>query len=296
MNSPKLLQLSIMNDPKQWINLKGNKFTESETGWYNLRSGRSVTKPPSAYSPIYGLKGIKVIGTLEDVTMFWNMNPQKLQQGKTLEALLFKPFEDIKYLSDEACQRSQLCFIGTAGSVIAASTTTDVSALTQQQLDSMCTFTFAGLFVKARVDRVIDGDTFEIVFYVPLVLLGRARGIGDKGAPRTSMIPTRGYEQTGFFTKVMVRMYGYDAAEKDTEAGKLAKQLMEEKFRSLGGIVWCQFIETNIANDKYGRTLVVMYGDENRTQSVNDYLLSMESKHNIKMVYPYLGGKKESFN
>lgn len=76
-------------------------------------------------------------------------------------------------------------------------------------------------------------------------------------------------------------MYGYDAAEKDTDAGKLAKRLIEEKkITSLGGIVWCQFIEPTIADDRYGRKLAVLYKDEQQ------HLLEKENFDNVKMVFP----------
>ena len=100
---------------------------------------------------------------------------------------------------------------------------------------------------------------------------------------------------SGFFTKITVRMYGYDAAEKDTEAGQLAKKLMIDKFSSLNDIVWCQFIDETVGCDKYGRTLTLMYEDPNKHNLLNSYLFDMESIHNIKMVNVYVGGTKKGF-
>jgi endonuclease YncB( thermonuclease family) len=285
-------------ETKQWVNLKGQVFTESSSQWYNLRTSRFVANQPGTYSPVYGLKGIRVLGTREDIENFWRANATTLTHTlprATLDSLIFQPFEDVTFLAEDVAERSQLCFIGSAGTVIPAATSTDVASLTENQMEAMCSFTFAGLFVKGRIDNVTDGDTFDIVFFVPISVLGRARAIGVKGAPQTSVIPTAGYEQTGFFAKVSIRMYGYDAAEKDTDAGKLAKRLMEEKFRSLGGIVWCQFIEITVGTDKYGRTLSVLYEDEKKQRLLNDYLLEMEKVHKVKMVNPYLGGTKKQF-
>jgi len=284
---------------KKWVNLNGKAFVESSTKWYNLRTSRSVVKKPETYTPVYGLKGIRVLGTKDDIDKFWKLNinslKQALEPNATMDSTIFQPFDDITFMSEDAAERSQVCFIGSAGTIIPAATTKDVASLTEKEMAAMCKFSFSGLFVKGRVDNVIDGDTFDIVFYVPISVLGRARSIGEKGLPQTSVIPVPGYEQTGFFAKVAIRMYGYDAAEKDTDAGKLAKRLMEEKFVSLGGIVWCQFIEVTVADDKYGRTLAVLYADEKKTRLLNDYLLGMEKIHNVKMVFPYLGGTKEKF-
>lgn len=283
---------------KQWLNLKGQLFEELPLQWYNLRTGRFVSNKPGTYNPVYGLRGIRILGTREDLNSFWRLNSEKIQKDflnvTRIEDIIFEPFEDIVFLSEDAAERSQVCFIGTAGTVIAATTTTDVASLTEKEMESMCKFTFGGLYVKGKIDNVIDGDTFDMVFYVPIALLGQGRALGDKKV-QAPVIPMQGYEQTGFFAKVSIRMYGYDAAEKDTDAGKLAKRLMEEKFRSLGGIVWCQFIEATIADDKYGRTLAVLYEDEAKQRLLNNYLLEQEKFHNVKMVFPYIGGTKKQF-
>jgi len=270
-----------------WYNLKGNTFEEIPDQWYNLRTNRFVSNKPSTYDPVYGLKGIRVLGTKEDIDKFWELNNKQFT-GRRMEDLLFEPFNDISFLANDAVHRSQICFTGTAGSVISTTDTTDVSLLTQEHMDMMCRFTFDGLFVKARIDNVIDGDTFDVVFYVPLVSLGR---VSNQKSP---IVLNSTQENIGFFTKVCVRMYGYDAAEKDTEAGKLAKKLMEEKLTLLDNTVWCQFINTG-DSDKYGRSLVVLYEDEEKHHLLNTYLSDQEKIYNMKMVFPYLGGKKKTF-
>lgn len=286
------------NIPRQWFNLKGQAFEESPRQWYNLRTSRLVANKPGTYEPVYGLKGIRILGTREDVENFWRINIQRINEVfprvTTINNILFEPFEDIAYLSEDVAERSQMCFVNTAGTVIAATNTRDIASLTQNQIDSMCRFTFGGLFVKGKIISTVDGDTFDMAFYVPIALLGQGRAFNEKKL-QAPVIPTIGYEQTGFFAKVSIRMYGYDAAEKDTNAGKLAKTLMEDKFRSLGGIVWCQFVEATIADDKYGRTLAVLYEDEQKTRLLNNYLLEQEKIYNIKMVFPYIGGTKKTF-
>lgn len=283
---------------REWLNLKGKVFEELPIQWYNLRTSRFVSNKPGTYSPVYGLRGIRILGTIEDLNSFWRLNSEKIKQKflnvTTIEDIIFEPFEDIVFLSEDAAERTQVCFIGTAGTVIEATTTTDVASLTEKQMESMCKFTFGGLFVKGKIDNVIDGDTFDMVFYVPIALLGQGRALGDKKL-QAPIIPIQGYHHTGFFAKVSIRMYGYDAAEKDTEPGKLAKRLMEEKLKSLGGIVWCLFIGAAIADDKYGRTLAVLYEDEQKQRLLNNYLLEQEKLYNVKMVFPYLGGTKKQF-
>lgn len=268
----------------KWINIKGKYFEESKNNWYNLHTSRFVTSMPTTYSPVYGLKGVKVLGTLEEIEQFITLN-SNIQDNKNS---IFKPFENIEFLSNDASERSQICFINTINII----NERDVSSLTNDHINSICKFTFAGLFVKGKICNVIDGDTFDVICFIPIESLSRSRAIADDNI-RTPAIPIDGYHKGGFFTKITIRMYGYDSEEKNFEAGQLAKRLMEEKFNSINNIVWCQFITT--ADDKYGRTLSVLYEDEQKTKLLNDYLLKQEEIHNTKMVYPYVGGTKKSF-
>lgn len=283
---------------KKWFNLKNKEFDESFDSWYNLATGRFVKQRPK-YNPVLSIRGIRVLGTKEQLADFWRINinrlGQSLSKGATFEKVVFAPFDDITFLSEDATARSQMCFLGTAGTVIPAATTTDVAKLPSDLITRMCRFSFAGLFIKGRVVSVIDGDTLDVVIFVPLVQLGAARALGAEGEAFTGAIPTRGFEKVGFFAQVRIRMYGFDAAEKDTDAGKYAKHLFEEKLTSLRGIVWCQFVETTIANEKYDRVLAVLYEDQKRTKLLNDYLLKREADTGVKMVYPYLGGTKTKF-
>jgi endonuclease YncB( thermonuclease family) len=171
----------------------------------------------------------------------------------------------------------------------------DIESIPLNTLSSLCKFSFGGLFVKGRIISVIDGDTFDMAFFVPLMTLGTSRVLGEKREPKVSILPSGRYQQSGFIAKVALRTYGYDAAEKDTTEGKVAKKMMEDKFESIKGIVWCQFIESSIAVDKYGRHLAVVYEDEKRTKIATDYLLEQEKKTRIKMVHPYSGGTKQKF-
>lgn len=290
---------------QQWCNLKGIVFNETLTQWYNLRTSRFVNNKPGTYNPVFGIRGVRVLGTEQDIKQFWQLNKKHFEDRK-LEDCIFEPFENIEFLSEDASQRTEMCFVGTPGIVLPTVNNTDVSSLTQHHMDTMCKFTFGGLFVKGRIDSVIDGDTFNIIFFVPLVSLSRSRALDHNKDRQTPAILTtcsklvhstnnKEPETMGFFTKVSIRMYGYDAAEKDTDAGKLAKRLIEEKIKTLGGIVWCQFIEATIADDKYGRTLAVLYEDEQKKHLLNNYLHEQEKIHNIKMVFPYIGGTKKKF-
>jgi micrococcal nuclease len=87
---------------------------------------------------------------------------------------------------------------------------------------------------KAELIRVLDGDTVELMI-------------------------DQGFSQ---FTKQTMRLYGIDAPEMRTAAGKEAKAWLWEVLQPLEAI-YVQTIQlsTKAKRDKYGRFLAVLYDD-----------------------------------
>ncbi len=87
---------------------------------------------------------------------------------------------------------------------------------------------------KAELIRVVDGDTVEIII--------------DQGFSN--------------FTKQTMRLYGIDAPEMRTAAGKEAKAWLWDALQPLEAI-YVQTIQlsTKAKRDKYGRFLAVLYDD-----------------------------------
>lgn len=288
---------------RTWNNIRNQQFEENPNMWYNLSTNRFNKSQPKKSHINYSLRKIRILGTLDQVIQFWSLNVNLLgtiyNTGTTFEEALFQPFSDIRFLTEDATRRSQECYLGGAGTVISATKATDVEHLTETEIGQLCQFNFGGLFVKCRVINVIDGDTINAVIFIPIHSLGSARAVGPKGSPRVGLLPQQSIlnnKETGFFSLITIRMYGYDAQEKDTDEGKLAKRLLTEKLMSLGNIVWCQFIEINIAQEKYDRMLGVLFEDKSRKLALNDYLLKKEKELNVRLVNPYLGGTKQTFN
>jgi micrococcal nuclease len=87
---------------------------------------------------------------------------------------------------------------------------------------------------KAELIRVIDGDTVELMI--------------DQGFSN--------------FTKQTMRLYGIDAPEMNTLAGKAAKAWLWEALQPLEAIyVQTIQLETKAKRDKYGRFLAVLYDE-----------------------------------
>lgn len=284
-----------------WKNLNSKLFTERSDRWYNLATKRFVKNQPKNTDICWSLRKVRVLGTESQVQSFWDLNSKQLRKicsGKTCSDELFQPFRDIAFISDDAASRSAQLLTGPSSQFIKPPRSIDVESLTNDQLTSLTHLHFGGLFLKARVMNVIDGDTLTVAVFFPLVELSQARSVDSTRKSKDVKFcayPLKEKKQTGFFTVVSIRTYGYDAVEKDEPAGQLAKQLFQEKLESLNNVVWCQFIDPQIHKDKYGRHLAVLYEDPQKQKMLNDYLLRKEQEVKTTLVHPYLGGTKEGF-
>jgi endonuclease YncB( thermonuclease family) len=264
------------------------RVLQPENGWFNLDSGRIVKNPAG-----WAIRGLRFIGSIPNLQNFWQVNllhlGDFLPRGATFESSIYQPGEDVSVLIQEEAHRTQTCFRGTAGTVIPAVDTVDVESLSPEQLSSLCVFSFAGIFSKAKVTHVIDGDTIDVVAYIPLMELGSARNIHRTTDVHTNILLSSNYHRAGFFAKIRLRVYGYDAIEHDKPEGQLATRLLTEKLNSLNNVIWCQFL----GGEKYGRSLAILYENEDRTGSLNNYLIEKSRELGIRMAYPYTGGTKK---
>ena len=274
-------------------NLKS--FAEKPDKWYNLSSGRFVKKPPAKKLEVaYSLIGIRILGTDTQVAEFWKQNFDRItvRFPKTnLEKLLFKPFEDVAFLSKEAEIQTQLCKVDPEGKLICKPKSKDVEQLSDSEIQQLDVFNFGNCFLKGKIMDVTDGDTIKAVVYIKFSDLQQVRGSPNK---TISSVYSKD-KRAGFFTILVLRLFGYDAIEKDQPGGQLAKKLLNEKLASLNNIVWIQIIDSTIAKDKYGRCLSILYEDEAKQHLLNDYLYQQGKSLNMKLVNPYNGGTKASF-
>jgi hypothetical protein len=109
----------------------------------------------------------------------------------------------------------------------------------------------APIMRSARVVRVIDGDTLELVIEYRLGEL-----ILDTMFPRTIVRVVR-----------TCRIFGLDAAEKNTVQGVFAKNLLIDRLKQVRvGHLWA-FVYAK--PDKYGRTLASLYDCKHRPDNTD---------------------------
>lgn len=170
----------------------------------------------------------------------------------------------------------------------------DVEQIPDEAIENMCDFSLDGLWCKAKVTDIIDGDTIRILVYIHLnhMVNGRDIKVGrGRGVHMEKRYPILTHDSDGFFCILKVRMLGIDTAEKDTFHGQHVINEIKEKYRSLNNIVWVKISKP----DKYGgRNLADVYEDPGYKKSINLFLLSVLYQGQ-KCALPYDGGTKSDY-
>lgn len=262
-----------------WKNLINKPFEERIDKWFNLSTNRFIKKLPADESLSWTPKGIRVVGSIDKVKEFLQINNIKRE--------IFNPTNDIGYLCEEAVKMSQLCCSKKEALMCQ---TTDIEKIPDDILAKIGNFSLGGLFLKCKVLNIIDGDTLTVSLFVPLMSLSMPRDFKEIKSP-IGLVNINGEDQ-GFFTTITIRTYGYDAIEKNHPLHQEAKSLLTHKMNSLNNIVWAYFIEPSIGKDKWGRHLAVLWEDQKRRKMLNTFLRDQ----NNKLVNPYRGGTKKVFD
>jgi endonuclease YncB( thermonuclease family) len=239
----------------QYLNLHGVLFTEPPTGsWYNLSTGRKITKKPKECPDFHLHPSPRVAGTADMIERFLGFQRGNILAGPSS--------------SSEGRSRFALT------SLPSYCTSTDVEDLTQEQIDAVPRFTLAGLSTKARVMRTIDGDTLDLLFFVSLEQL--------------LVLKLQESTHGGFFTRWVTRISEYDAAETGTTKGKIAKTMMEKKIAELNNIVYIRVLKF----EPHGRVLADVYEDAACTRHIKHFLLDFTHPELGKVAVPNHGEKR----
>lgn len=181
------------------------------------------------------------------------------------------------------------------GSSIGAPRTTSVRDLSDELIGRLCPFHLTGVTGEGKVTRIIDGDTIELLVYVPLKEIGRLQPMGRRKIPLaaalvTASSPSNGASlDEGFFTILKCRLDGVDFAEKNTLQGREGTRLMTELYAESKNYV--HYIIGK--QDKYGRYLVRLYNHPNRHPEsyLNSRYVDVETSVGVVAV-SYGGGTK----
>ena len=263
--------------------------------------------------------GPYIIGTLEDIKDFLTKNgladkvdetaleakyetavttpkpKAKPRKKKEKEEKIPSVFSEVKNVFDDN-DLDGVCSLNTAGSVIYNPATDDARDLPKHALLSLCDFRLAGLKGWAVITNVVDGDTVDLVKYIPLDELSK----GHKFAKHSKTgVRSFVHGNGSFYAKLRCRFNGIDSMEHAHPEGQFAESITRELYRIRKGHVWVEFVEgANIeTKEKYGRTLIKVYTDESKETELTDYLLKFneEGDNGIKVAFSYNGSTKSAY-
>lgn len=271
-------------------NLEGATFTEPPPGsWYNLESHRKITRVPARRTDFVLHESPRVAGPSVLITRFLELNAQPAPQpeptprpeyagvGPTSPTFYGIPIP--KFLRRRTVPHCPVYYPQSM----------DIADVPVTELESLCEFTLTGLRVKAKVLHIVDGDTLDLAFFIPMSFLGAAQtqSRGTKARTVRTVLPFA--QDQGFFARMRVRLAEIDTAEKDTNKGVIAKKLLEQRLSTVNSVVYAHFLKF----EKYGRLLADVYEDEHYTMNIRTPLLAFAHPVLGPVAVPYSGGKKQ---
>jgi len=322
----------MTSENKKYV-FAGKNVNCSDIGkWHNLNSHRQISKKPkTASDDFYMMEDPRVAGNLENLLEFYSTNrisvPKAIKDIQSARNIIdVKNVVDTKEVHKNPVENVMKCIkqihmaifktisplsifqanleymhnrlgytIDDTNSLINCSSLTKLENMDFDQLDSLCTFNFYGLLTKARLTYLVDGDTFDLVFFVPLNLFTQQFTQGNKRGPRAIFLDTT-LTKKGMFVKRRCRLWGADAAEKRTTRGPYATKLFKDlTLGEADSKHWYLYIQC-FGDDKYGRLLTRIFEDALFEKPLEDKLLSYRHNDLGSLFKPYFGGTKQTFS
>lgn len=237
-----------------YLNTRYTPFFPESDKWYNLDTGHYLKDS----SKKLVLKNLRVVSTnfkvLREFIVINQLNISEIEADSTIIQSLIK-LENNKEME----------------------TTTQLTADLADKLD-LLTFAPKKILVEGLVTDVTDGDTVKILVKLPLDKLADKNF--SKGAQCSISIP--GVIMT---FRINCRLFGIDAAEKDTKKGILIKQVLIDICQRYNNIVLVQTMGVGAHN----RTIVRLYPIHVPDFCINDYLLNYVDQTWGKLAIEYYG-------
>ena len=252
-------------------------FQPDEGKWFNLGSGRTLSK--QSKDKIYVISGNpnypRIAGTEEQLTDFFKQNPtisrDLIAEGKTTQPI--GPKVNLnkmeKFMKKHRKMQKVTDIVKITKKPVREGLITNFkepSKLTVHQIRELDRFNMQGFSGQFRISAIFDGDSFDLVFYLPMNLLEEKRG---KNQEKRSGLANK--QNGGFFWKLYCRLFGYDAQEHETWEGLCATVILYNILKPLNGVVYGKIGATykNAAGKNgtaktyglYGRVLVDIYID-----------------------------------
>ena len=244
----------------EYLNLSYKLFTVPTDAWYNLNTNHVIK---SKKENIIYIDNPRIAGNINILYEFYKLNnlkvPDNVVPSPTSKSIINTELLDIDQLNDE-----------------------DLKAVNE--------FSFDRLFCKAKVDKVIDGDTVDLFIYIPLSMLTNkyaARKNKDV-CYMANVLSNSVNDDVKMLFKLRCRLFGIDTADIDKNKKLRGKEYLESLVQKLNNIVYCHFR----GREFHGRELVELYTDANREHSICQQILEYDDPVYSKLAYKYYGGTK----
>lgn len=258
-------------------------------GWYDARSQRVVKRVPQGDA--VALNGLRIAFSPESLEAFLTLNQDNLREWFSAQRLIHgsqpEPMINDLPLGQHITPSQHV-------PTLCAEFVRQCEA--RRATNAHGAFDWCGVFARARVERVIDGDTLDVSAEIPSDYM---REVARDARSRMSLLRAlhRATAPPTLSVHLRLRLYGVNAAEHSTPEGREATEhtrrfLMrgarwgaapssaEEAFRP----IWVYFG----GRDKYGRTLAVVYLDARRRSLLNSYLVDLSTPDGVVYAVPYL--------
>jgi len=246
-----------------YLNLSLKQFEdpgETDT-WYNLETNRKITKKKKDY--IF-LNNPNIAGKPKTLIEFFKLNNISL------------PLILNEYLSNSP--------------KIISHQFNDIEDISIEQLEMLNAFSFQRMCCKAKVDRVIDGDTIDLFILIPFselisLNLHKSEGLISN---KCNMLCNKSDVEAKFIFKVRCRLFGIDTADIDLGKKEAGKKYLKSLIEECNSIVYCRFL----GRELHGRELADIFEDCDYKINICMKILEYNDPEYGKLAYPYFGGTK----
>lgn len=269
-NQQTISNLSLMNllSRTKYINFSNRIFEIDPNRFYNLQTNRMVNTASNEYFVFP-----PVTGTAEQLAEFVILNDISIIDVVASDDLLSTVEQLIHTFNSHS--------------------TTNFEQILHTESNSLAPFDIFRVKGKGIVTDIIDADTVTIKMQLKLGDLCKPHYCmqNRKVVRKQRMLCLEQDHDVTVTIELPCRLFGIDAAEKETHKGYLIKQWLTQKLALTNNIVDVTILSGRI--EKYGRYLAIIY--DNAGQSINDQLLAVRTNSGQQLVHEYDGGTKQPF-
>lgn len=246
-----------------YLNLSNKRFDcpKEEKTWYNLETNRKITTKKKEY--LY-LDNPNIAGSHKMLIEFYKLNNLPLPESlKTF--LSNSPIKKISQYND-------------------------IDDISEQEFEMLTTFSFQRICCKAKVDRVIDGDTLDLFILVPFSDLTNMNLIKSEGciSNKCNILCNKSEIEAKLVFKVRCRLFGIDTADIDHDKKEAGKKYLQSLIEKCNYKVYCKFL----GRELHGRELAEIFEDSEYKNNICTNILEYDDPVYGKLAYPYFGGTK----